>query len=189
VAHASRGEKAGPRLKAWSNLDTPVQENFLMKTIVMLGTAHLLHRVPGDDRIAELEKCLDYLKRRFVAQVVMEEWSEKKKESVAKAFAPRLGLPWANVGTPDEPQYWTYTGYINYPGYDGTLPEYDPDAPGMNEYGPFENQENRERRMAENVRAEMERYDVGLFILGTAHLHSVLGKLQSSGFKVVAFVL
>jgi hypothetical protein len=57
----------------------------------------------------------------------------------------------------------------------------------MYEYGPFENQENRERRMAENVSAEMEKYETGLFILGTAHLHSVFGKLQSLGFKVVAF--
>jgi hypothetical protein len=157
-----------------------------MKTIVMLGTAHLLHRVPGDDRTAGLEKCLDYLKCKLGTQVVMEEWSEKKKESVAKAYAPKLGLPWANVGTPDEQQYRTYTGYINHPGYNGTLPEYDPDAPGMNEYGPFENQENRERQMAENVRGEMEKYETGLFVLGTAHLHSMFSKLHSLGFKVVA---
>ena len=156
-----------------------------MKTIVMLGTAHLLHRVPEDDSIAGLEKCLYYLKRRFGAQVVMEEWSEKKKESVAKVFAPKLGLPWANVGTPDEPQYRTCTPYINNPGHEGAL-EYDPDAPGMCEYGSFEKQENRERRMAENVLAEMEKYETCLFVLGTAHLHSMFGRLQSLGFKVLA---
>ena len=158
-----------------------------MKTILMLGTAHLLHRVPGDDRTAGLEKCLDYLIRKLGAQVVMEEWSEKQKESVAMAFATKSGLHWVNVGTPDEPQYWTYAGPINYPGYDGTLQSHDPDAPMMNEYGPFENQGNRERRMVENVRAEMEKHGTGLFILGTAHLHSVFDKLQSLGFEVVAF--
>ena len=155
-----------------------------MKTIVMLGTAHLL---PGNDRIAGLEKCLDYLICSFGAQVMMEEWSENQKESVVKSFAIKSEQQWANVGTPDEKQYWTYPGPINYPGYDGTLPSYDPDAPGMYEYGPFENQENRERRMAENVRVVMEKYEIGLFILGTAHLHSLLGKLQSPDFKVVAF--
>jgi hypothetical protein len=57
----------------------------------------------------------------------------------------------------------------------------------MCEYGPFERQENRERRMAENVQAEMENYESGLFILGLAHLHSVFGKLHSLGFKITAF--
>jgi hypothetical protein len=158
-----------------------------MKTVLMLGTPHLLHRVPGDDRIAGLERCLEYLKCKLGAQVVLEEWSDKQGESVAKAFATKSGLRWVDVGTPDEPQYRTYVGYINYPGYSGSLPEYDPDAPGMNEYGPYENQENREYRMAENVRAEMERCETGLFVLGTAHLHSLFGKLQSPDFKVVAF--
>jgi len=159
-----------------------------MKTVVMLGTAHLLYQVREDDRTAELQKCLDCLKRKLGTQVVLEEWSEKKKDSVAKAFAPKLGLPWVNVGTPDEPQYWTCTGNVNYPGYNGAaLPEYDPYAPGMIEYGPFENQENRECRMVENVRAEMEKYETGLFILGTAHLHSLITKLRPLGFKVVAF--
>ena len=94
-----------------------------------------------------------------------------------------------NVGTPDEPQYRTYDGYIKHPGYNGTLPDYDPDGPWLNEYGPFENQENRERRMAENLRTEMENHETGLIILGTAHLHSVFGKLQCLGFRVVAFAL
>jgi len=72
--------------------------------------------VPGDERTSGLEKCLDYLKFKLGIQVVMEEWSERKKESVAKAFAPKLGLHWVNVGTPEEPQYRTYDGYIKHPG-------------------------------------------------------------------------
>jgi hypothetical protein len=57
----------------------------------------------------------------------------------------------------------------------------------MHEYGPFENQEAREKRMAENVEAEMAHYEAGLFVLGTAHLHSAFGKLRCLGFKVTAF--
>lgn len=116
----------------------------------------------------------------------MEEWSEKKEESFAKAFAPKSGLNWANVGTTDEPQFQTYWGQIHYPGHNGTL-QYDPDAPSLDEYGPFENQEARENRMVKNIHAEMENYETGLFILGLAHLHSVFGKLKSSGFTVTGY--
>ena len=117
----------------------------------------------------------------------MEEWSEKQGESVAKTFSANSGLRWANVGTSDILRYRTYTGPINYPGYDGTLQPPDDNAPDMNEYGPFENQEARENQIAKNVQAEMENYDTGLFILGLAHLHSVFDKLRSLGFKVTAF--
>ena len=156
-----------------------------MKTIVMLGAPHLEYEVRGNDRIAGLEIRLNYLIRKLGVQVVMEEWSEKRKKSVANVVAERSKLSWANVGTPDEPQYRTCTPYINHPGHEGAL-EYDPDAPEMCEYGPFEKQENRERRMAENVLAEMEKYETCLFVLGTAHLHSMFGRLQSLGFKVLA---
>ena len=189
-----------------------------MKSVVMLATLHEYQEL-GNARNSELEKRLDYLISKFGAQVVMEEWFEKQRESVAKpsatkkeresfarpsatkkeresfarAFAERKALAtksafhWANVGTPDEPQYRTYTGLINYPGYDGSLQPPDWDAPQMYEYGPFENQEIRENQMAKNVQAEMGNYESGLFILGLAHLHSVFGKLQSLGFKVTAF--
>jgi hypothetical protein len=62
-----------------------------------------------------------------------------------------------------------------------------PDAPPLSEYGPFENQEAREDRMAKNVQSAMEKYQTGLFLLGLAHLHSMIGKLRALGFKVTAF--
>lgn len=158
-----------------------------MKTIVMLGTPHLEYKEPKGDRIEGLERRVDWLKRKLGAPVVMEEWSEKRKESVASVFAKESGLRWVNVGTPDEPQYRTCNPYINHPENEGILPEYGADAPEMHVYGPFDKQENRERRMVENVRAEMEKYETGLFILGAAHLHSVFGKLQRLGFRVRAF--
>lgn len=184
-----------------------------MKSIVMLATVHE-RQVLGDARNSELETRLDYLVSKFGTQVLLEEWFEKQRESVAKAFATKKeresfakafaekkalatksDFHWANVGTPDEPDYRTYTGPINCPGYDGTLqlPEFAGGdelqhwkAPEMREYGPFENEETRENRMAMNVQAEMENYESGLFILGLAHLHSVFGKLRSLGFKVIA---
>lgn len=158
-----------------------------MKSIVMLGTLHLLSQVPGNDRASGLEKCLDYLRAEFGPQIVMEEWFEGLGESVAKAFANKLDLPWANVGTPDEPEYRTHCCPINHPGYHGSVRQPVCNAPQMHEHGPFENQEAREKRMAKNVEAQMEKYETGLFILGTAHLHSVFAKLRSLGFKVVAF--
>lgn len=166
-----------------------------MKSVVILATVHE-YQVLGNARNSELEKRLDYLISKFGAQIVMEEWSENQRECIAKGFATKLDLHWANVGTPDEPEYRTYTKPINCPGYDGTLqlPEFaDGDelqhwmAPEMDEYGPFENQEAREDRMTKNVQAETENYESGLFVLGLAHLHSIFGKLRSLGFKVTAF--
>src|SRR5271157_911025 len=132
-----------------------------MKSVVLLATVHEFQKL-GNDRNPELEKRLAYLRSKLGAHIVMEEWSETQGESFAKGFAATSGLPWANVGTPDETQYHTYncSGCVKYPGYDGTLKPYDPardpNAPWMNEYGPFENQENRERRMATTVQTEMK---------------------------------
>lgn len=157
-----------------------------MKKMVMLGTVHQ-YQMPGNELSSGLEKRLDFLKSKFGAQVVMEEWSEKYGESVAAKFSKGSSLHWANVGTPDEPRFQTYTGPINYPGHDGTLQPPDGDAPPMDEYGPFQNQEAREDQMTKNVQAEMKSYDAGLFIVGLAHLHSVFSKLRALGFSVTAY--
>jgi len=156
-----------------------------MKNVVMLATVHQ-YQITGNDLNSELEKRLAYLRSKFNVQAVMEEWSEKFGESVSHGFAARSGLHWANVGTPAEPRFRTYSGVINYPGHNGTL-RWDPHAPPMDEYGPFENQEARENWMAKNVHAAMENYDTGLFILGIGHMHSLFGKLLSAGFKVTGY--
>jgi hypothetical protein len=159
---------------------------------VVLASVHK-YQEAGNDRNSELGKRLTYLSSKFGADIVMEEWLEALGESFAQGFAAKSKLDWGNVGTPDEPQYRTYacSGCIKHPGYDGVLkpydPEHDPDAPWMDEYGPFEKQENREIRMAANVQAEMADHKTGLLILGAAHLHSVVGKLRCLGFKVFAF--
>jgi hypothetical protein len=156
-----------------------------MKSIVILATTHE-NQIVGNARSSGLEQRVDYFKSKLGVQIVMEEWSKKKGKSAAETFTNKSGFPWANVGTPDEPQFRTYRGPVNYPGYDGTVPS-DPDAPPLSEYGPFENQEAREDRMAKNVQSAMEKYQTGLFLLGLAHLHSMIGKLRALGFKVTAF--
>ena len=68
----------------------------------MLGTVHQ-YQMPGNEWCSALEKRLDFLRSKFGAQIVMEEWAKKYGQSVADKFAVETGLHWANVGTPDEP--------------------------------------------------------------------------------------
>jgi hypothetical protein len=160
-------------------------ENSSMKSVVLLATIHE-SQMSRNDGNSELENRLDYLKSKFGAQTVMEEWTEKKGESRAKTFATKAGLHWISVGTPDEPPFQTYWGQIQHPAHNGTLP-HDPDAPSLNEYGSFESQEARENWMVKKVQVEMENYDTGLFIIGVAHLHSLFSKLRSLDFKVTGY--
>src|SRR5580704_276404 len=153
-----------------------------MKRVVMLATIHQ-HQVRGNPGNAEFEKRVGYLKSKLGGKIILEEWSEKQGKSAAEEFAPSLGLQWFDVGTPDETQFWTYAGPINFPGHDGTLSDWD--APGMSGYGPFINQEARERQMAKNIQAQMQSSDGGIFILGLAHLYSMYGKLRDLGFDVI----
>jgi hypothetical protein len=61
-------------------------------------------------------------------------------------------------------------------------------APSLNEYGPLDKQENRETLMAQNVQQAMTHHDVGLFVVGLAHFHSISMKLISEGFNVSAWI-
>ena len=154
------------------------------KKLVMLATIHQ-HQVSGSAGCADLETRLEYLRSKFDVEAIVEEWSDKKG-SCAKGFAAKSSLHWANVGTPDEPQFRTYWGLIYYPGHNGTLP-HDPQAPSLDEYGPFESQEARENWMVNRVQAEMANYKTGLFIIGVAHMHSLFSKLRAVGFDVAAY--
>jgi hypothetical protein len=61
-------------------------------------------------------------------------------------------------------------------------------APSLSEYGPLDKQENRENLMAQNVQQAMTHHDVGIFVVGVAHLHSMSMKLISAGFNVSVYV-
>lgn len=156
-----------------------------MKRIVILATVHEL-QTAGHFLNSELEGRLRYLHDKFAFEIVMEEWSSNQRPSFAANFAPQVGLPWRNVGTPREEHFSTYTNPIAHPGHDGTL-DHDPEAPGLSEYGPFQRQENRENRLVQNIQTEMANCSVGLFIVGVAHLHSLFGKLRSAGFDVIGY--
>jgi len=162
-----------------------------MKNIVMLCTIHEL-QMSTNDRSSELVKCLEYLITEFKAQesvdvqTVMEEYHKSLRQTVGKDFAMKSGLHWANIGTPEEEQFLTYRYPISFVGYNGILRS-DGNAPQMREYGPFENQEARERQMVQNVVAEMENYENGILILGNNHMHSMFGKLRDAGFDVYGF--
>jgi hypothetical protein len=56
--------------------------------------------------------------------------------------------------------------------------------PILQEYGPLDVQELRESYMVDRIRVFMEPYKIGLFIVGLAHLHSILSKLKTVGFDV-----
>ncbi len=146
------------------------------KKIVILGTFHKYQPL-GDPGNAPLEECLKYLSLKFKVQVVMEEWTEEKGPSFAKELAPRLGLEFAKVGTPDEEPCRTCWPQISHPAHNGTLP-YDPDAPSMlNEYGPLDAESAREEQMLRSIRKKMEDYAGGIFLVGIAHTHSLSSQL------------
>jgi hypothetical protein len=158
------------------------------KKIVLLATPHG-YQQPGNPRNASLEECLRYLSRKFKVQVVLEQWSETRGSSFAETLAPKLGLDFANVGTPDVGPFRTCWPQISHPAHDGTLP-YDPDAPTiLHEYGPLDAQNAREQQMLRNIREKMEDYTVGIFIVGIAHTHSLHSQLVSRGFDVTTYVL
>ena len=88
-------------------------------------------------------------------------------------------LKWKNVGTPQEKQFETYAWGLNT-----DPPTYDPKKPMLQEYGPLDVHELRERYMVDRIIEAMEPFNVGLFIVGLAHLHSTLSKLKTAGFGV-----
>ena len=152
----------------------------------MLGTTHG-HQMTECQNEFGFEKCLEWLKKTFHYLIILEEWSEKHGNSVGEQYAMKSNVQWRNVGTSEKPEYETFTGPVNFPGHNGTIRTHDRNAPPMYEYGPFENQEAREKQMTRNIKAEMEGFDCGLYICGLAHTHSMFSKLRAVGFTVTAY--
>jgi len=157
------------------------------KKIVILAIAHECQRL-GNPGNAKLEECVAYLSRKFKVQVVMEEWTEEQGPTLAAELAPKLGLQFAKIGTPDDEPFRTCWPQISHPAHDGTLP-YDPHAPSMlNEYGPLDAENAREEQMVRSIRKKMEDCMGGIFIVGIAHTHSLHSKLVSMGFDVTSYI-
>src|SRR5690242_1524719 len=146
-----------------------------MKRIAVLGTFHEAQE-NGNFQNSEFRKRLAYLTDKFSVTIVLEEWSQNRPPSFTSLWAKERLLPCEDVGTPSEEPFRTFEGRVNHPGHDGTLPA-DEDAPSLSEYGPLDNQENRETLMVQNIQAKMESHRVGLFVVGVAHVHSMSMKL------------
>jgi hypothetical protein len=148
------------------------------KLIVALATYHEFQHI-GHKLNGRFQGAIELIQSEHDPQVILEEWRPRPDEA---SFASTLQTPtlkWENVGTPDEPQFKTSVECLNY-----YPPTYDPTRPSLREYGPLQTQELRENYMVERIRRAMEPHKVGLFIVGLAHLHSILVKIEAAGFEV-----
>ena len=145
------------------------------KQVIALGTYHEAQRI-GHELNSKFAAVVSLVSESHGAQILLEEWWYHADQSFASTLATS-GLEWKNVGTPEETRFETSVGGLNcHP------PTYDPTKPNLQEYGPLDAQERRESYMIERIGVFMEPYEVGLFIVGLAHLHSILCKLRVAGF-------
>lgn len=148
------------------------------KEIIALGTYHDV-QLDGHPLNSKLAGVISLICEHYSVQVILEEWSHIPEEVSFASTLAKANLPWRNVGTPNEAHFVTTVGGLNcHP------PTYDPRKPVLYEYPPLNVQELRENYMVERARALMESYQTGLFIMGLAHLHSMLAKFKSIGFDV-----
>jgi hypothetical protein len=115
---------------------------------------------------------------KFEPDVALEEWSTTQVEkSGLAAVCGSMTLPWETIGTPPEPKFKT-CGHTEAADF--------PTSANVIQYGPLPTQEMREEAMCENIVLAMASRNVGLVVVGLAHLHSMLAKL-SRDFEVKAY--
>lgn len=105
----------------------------------------------------------------------MWESSPETVRTVGRRVAESRNLPWKNIGTPDEPQFATDGKTLLG---NGELPIL------VTEYGPIENQTNRERWMTGKIVEFMDGFNDGLFVCGLCHVQSMAEKLVALEFDV-----
>jgi hypothetical protein len=146
-----------------------------LKRVITLGTYHEAQRI-GHALNPKFAGVISLMRESYGAQIILEEWWYHTERSFASTLSTS-DLEWKNVGTPDEIRFETSVGGLNcHP------PTHDPRKPILQEYSPLDAQERREGYMVERIGILMEPYKVGLFIVGLAHLHSILCKLAVAGF-------
>ena len=144
-----------------------------MKELILCGTRHYNDsNMPHQNRDAVrlvIDECNP--------QVVLEEWSEAQKApSGVAAVCNEKGVTWNSIGTPNTQEYATYDGiYLGFP-LSAKIPQ----------YGPIDTQEKRENAMCQNIAAAMSSIDIGIVVIGVAHLHSMFLKL-SREFRVKGY--
>ena len=146
------------------------------KQIIALATHHHV-QLKGHALNDRFGKVISLIRENYPVQIILEEWTPDRQ-----SFASTLDtdkLKWKSVGTPKEKRFETYAYGLNtYP------PTHDPKKPMLQEYGPLDVHELRERYMVDRIKEFMEPFNVGLFIVGLAHLHSTLSKLKTASFEV-----
>jgi hypothetical protein len=150
------------------------------KLVVALATYHEPQH-NGHRLNARFRGAIELIRNEHGAEVILEEWWFRPEPSFASTLQDAT-MKWENVGTPDEPRFETSTACLNY-----HPPTYDPTKPSPREYGPLVAQELREAYMVGRINQCMNSYKVGLFIVGLAHLHSMLIKLRAAGFEVKGY--
>jgi hypothetical protein len=146
------------------------------KHITALGLHHGLQKL-GDKSNDRFKQVIALIRENYPVQILFEEWMAYG-QTVGSTINTDI-LKWKNVGTPEEKRFETFAYGLN------TDPmRYDPIKPVLQEYGPLGVHELREQYMLERIKEVMGPHDGGLFIVGLAHLHSMLSKLKAAGFEV-----
>ncbi len=171
--------------KRLNELNRELEHEVSCKRVVALGTVHE-YQMAGKPLNSELCSRIQFLIDQFAATTVLEEWTENGFLScVPLKFKDRF--EYANVGTSSEEEFSTYAYHaVNHPAHDGILGISD-DGPSMSEYGPLDRQENREIQMLQNIDRAMGNHNIGIFVVGLAHLHSMSMKLKAAKFNVSAY--
>ena len=149
------------------------------KRLLVLGTVHGVQE-QGNALSNEFKQVLLGLVADYNIKAILEEWTYEPRVSVAATLASER-LKWKNIGTPNEEIFETWCMPLNYhpaKHKEGYL--------YVSEYGPLEKQNARETFMLSRIKKEMIDTDVGLVLVGLAHLHSMTDKLEVSGFDVTA---
>jgi hypothetical protein len=167
------------------DLRQKMKDEMETKRVVVLATVHEF-QLAGMPMNSELCSRVQFLVEQFAATVVLEEWTENQSPSCIAVYTNGR-VDYESVGTSSEGEFKTYScSPVNHPAHDGILRGLT-DAPSMSEYGPINNQENREIQMVKNIQQKMKQHRVGLFVVGDAHLHSTCMKLREAGFNVTAY--
>jgi hypothetical protein len=146
------------------------------KQIIALATHHHV-QLKGHALNDRFGQVISLIRENYPVQIILEEWTPDRQSFASTVDTVKL--KWKNVGTPKEKRFETCAYGLNT-----DPPTYDPKKPMLQEYGPLDVHELRERYMVDRIKESMEPFNVGLFIVGLAHLHSTLSKLKTAGFEV-----
>ena len=145
----------------------------MTKGIIIFGTTHQQQEVNNTPSIFE-KKIRNYILRDNVS-IIMEEWKFGDTQTLGKQIADSMSIAWCNAGTPNQEEFRT----------DNPCPIWlDGSCMTESSYGPIEVQIKREAYMIDKIQQAIAEHQVGLFVCGMAHLHSISEKLHLAGYEV-----